>query len=102
MSQSVWIAKAPSMRCSCRAVHQPDSDQRPVERVSWHDAIEFCRRLSERSGRHYSLPSEAQWEYACRAGTTTPFHFGAKPTMNLANYYVSYAYRGNPMEEGRL
>ncbi|WP_324628738.1 formylglycine-generating enzyme family protein, partial [Phormidium sp. CCY1219] len=44
----------------------------PVERVSWYDAVEFCRRLSEKTGRVYRLPSEAEWEYACRAGTTTP------------------------------
>ena len=65
---------------------QPDSDQRPVENVSWHDAMEFCRRLSQRTGRHYTLPSEAQWEYACRAGSGTPFHFGPTITPELANY----------------
>ena len=48
---------------------------RPVERVSWKQAIEFCRRLSQRTGSAFTLPSEAQWEYACRAGTTTPFAF---------------------------
>ena len=61
-------------------------DDRPVERVSWYDAMEFCRRLSQRTGRIYTLPSEAQWEYACRAGTTTPFHFGATISTELANY----------------
>jgi formylglycine-generating enzyme required for sulfatase activity len=59
---------------------------RPVERVSWFDAIEFCRRLSQRTGKRYGLPSEAQWEYACRAGSTTPFHFGDTITPELANY----------------
>ncbi|MFM6907995.1 MAG: formylglycine-generating enzyme family protein, partial [Dolichospermum sp.] len=49
---------------------------RPVEKVSWHDAVEFCARLSNYTKRPYRLPSEAEWEYACRAGTTTPFHFG--------------------------
>jgi formylglycine-generating enzyme required for sulfatase activity len=58
---------------------------RPVEMVSWFDALEFCRRLSQRTGQRYSLPSEAQWEYACRAGGTTPFHFGATLTPELAN-----------------
>ena len=60
-------------------------DNRPVERVSWHDAQEFCRRLSQRTGQCYGLPSEAQWEYACRAGSTTPFHFGATLTPERAN-----------------
>jgi formylglycine-generating enzyme required for sulfatase activity len=59
---------------------------RPVESVSWHDAVEFCARLSNHSQRPYRLPSEAEWEYACRAGTTTPFHFGKTITTDLANY----------------
>jgi formylglycine-generating enzyme required for sulfatase activity len=54
--------------------------------VSWHDAQEFCRRLSQRTGRTYRLPSEAEWEYACRAGTETPFHFGETLSDELANY----------------
>ena len=61
-------------------------DNRPVERVSWYDAVEFCDRLSRHTKRQYRLPSEAEWEYACRAGTTTPFHFGETITTNLANY----------------
>ncbi|MGB3516027.1 MAG: formylglycine-generating enzyme family protein [Elainellaceae cyanobacterium] len=61
-------------------------DQRPVEQVSWVDAMEFCARLSVRTDRFYSLPSEAEWEYACRAGTTTPFHFGETITTDVANY----------------
>ncbi|NER51699.1 MAG: formylglycine-generating enzyme family protein [Symploca sp. SIO1A3] len=59
---------------------------RPVEKVSWYDAVEFCARLSQKTGRQYRLPSEAEWEYACRAGTTTPFHFGETITVELANY----------------
>jgi formylglycine-generating enzyme required for sulfatase activity len=59
---------------------------RPVENVSWYDAVEFCDRLSQLTGRPYRLPSEAEWEYACRAGTTTPFHFGETITTDLANY----------------
>jgi formylglycine-generating enzyme required for sulfatase activity len=58
----------------------------PVERVSWHDAIEFCQRLTQYTGRPYRLPTEAEWEYACRAGTTTPFHFGSTITPEVANY----------------
>ena len=59
---------------------------RPVENVSWHEAIEFCARLSQKTGREYRLPSEAEWEYACRAGTTTSFHFGEALTSDLANF----------------
>ncbi len=58
----------------------------PVERVSWHDAQEFCQRLSQKTGRNYRLPSEAEWEYACRAQTSTPFHFGKTITTHLASY----------------
>jgi formylglycine-generating enzyme required for sulfatase activity len=69
-----------------------EGDQRPVEQVSWEDAMVFCRRLSQRSGRRYTLPSEAQWEYACRAGTTTPFHFGSTISTKLANYNGNSVY----------
>ncbi|WP_083890010.1 bifunctional serine/threonine-protein kinase/formylglycine-generating enzyme family protein [Crinalium epipsammum] len=65
---------------------------RPVENVSWNDAIEFCARLTKKTGRKYRLPSEAEWEYACRAGTTTPFHFGETISPEIANYEGNYAY----------
>jgi len=51
-------------------------DNHPVERVTWYDAVEFCQRLSEKTGRHIMLPSEAQWEYAAGAGTSQPVFFG--------------------------
>ncbi|MFM6104755.1 MAG: formylglycine-generating enzyme family protein [Sphaerospermopsis kisseleviana] len=63
------------------------TSQRPVERISWYDAVKFCELLSQRTGKKYTLPSEAQWEYACRAGTTTPFYFGESITPDLVNYH---------------
>ncbi|MBD2303023.1 formylglycine-generating enzyme family protein [Nostoc sp. FACHB-190] len=59
---------------------------RPVESVKWEEAKEFCKRLSRKTGREYRLPTEAEWEYGCRAGTTTPFHFGETITAEIANY----------------
>ena len=78
-----------------------EGDQRPVEQVSWDAAVEFCQRLSRHSGREYRLPSEAEWEYACRAGTSTPFHFGATLTADLANYSANYTYGDGPKGEYR-
>jgi formylglycine-generating enzyme required for sulfatase activity len=72
---------------------------RPVERVSWYDAVEFCARLSDFTGHQYRLPSEAEWEYACRGGTTTPFHFGETISSELANYNANSAYNGGPIGE---
>jgi formylglycine-generating enzyme required for sulfatase activity len=80
---------------------ESNSDQRPVDNVSWLDAIEFCNRLSQRTGRQYTLPSEGQWEYACRAGTIEPFHFGPTITLALANYDGSYTYASGPEGEYR-
>jgi formylglycine-generating enzyme required for sulfatase activity len=61
-------------------------EHHPVEQVSWYDAVEFCARLTYYTGREYRLPSEAEWECACRAGTVTPFHFGETITTEIANY----------------
>ena len=74
-------------------------DDLPVERVSWEDAVEFCQRLSKHRGKEYRLPSESEWEYACRAGTTTPFHFGETITGELANYRASITYANEPKGE---
>jgi formylglycine-generating enzyme required for sulfatase activity len=68
----------------------------PVEQVSWNNAVDFCLKLSQQTGREYRLPSEAEWEYACRAGTTTPFHFGETITTELANYDGTYTYASEP------
>jgi formylglycine-generating enzyme required for sulfatase activity len=76
---------------------EPDPAQfkggnRPVEQVSWYDAVEFCNRLARHTSRPYRLPSEAEWEYACRAGTTTPFYFGDTLTTEVTNYDGNYTY----------
>ncbi|QLE58405.1 SUMF1/EgtB/PvdO family nonheme iron enzyme [Nostoc sp. TCL26-01] len=71
-------------------------EKRPVEQVSWNDAVEFCNKLSQKTGRKYRLPSEAEWEYACRAGTTTPFYFGETITTDLVNYDGNYTYSSAP------
>jgi formylglycine-generating enzyme required for sulfatase activity len=65
-------------------------DRLPVEQVSWEDADAYCKALSKKLGRKVVLPSEAQWEYACRAGTRTPFYFGSKLNGDLANCNGNY------------
>ena len=93
----------------------PTRWDRPVEEVSWYDAVEFCARLSQLTGREYRLPSEAEWEYACRAVTpdssstsessqnpTYPlFHFGETLTDQLANYDASNTYADEPKGQYR-
>jgi formylglycine-generating enzyme required for sulfatase activity len=77
-------------------------DRLPVERVSWNDCQKFITRLNARQdGYVYRLPSEAEWEYACRAGTTTPFSFGETLTAAQANYNGEYPYGDGPKGEYR-
>ena len=74
---------------------------RPVEQVSWYEAQEFCDRLAQKTKRPYCLPTEAKWEYACRAGTTTPFYFGNAISTELANYDGNYIYANGVKGEHR-
>ncbi|WP_082127268.1 SUMF1/EgtB/PvdO family nonheme iron enzyme [Calothrix sp. 336/3] len=94
VTQAQWqaVAKLPKIERDLNP--EPSSfkgENRPVEFVSWYDAVEFCARLSKATGKEYRLPSEGEWEYACRGGTTTPFHFGETITSQLANYNASDA-----------
>ena len=72
------------------------SNNRPVERVIWDDAVTFCQKLNQKTGKNYRLPSEAEWEYACRAGTKTPFSFGENINPDLVNYDGNYPYKSAP------
>ncbi|WP_375467701.1 SUMF1/EgtB/PvdO family nonheme iron enzyme [uncultured Nostoc sp.] len=104
VTQSQWAAVATLPKVNIGLNPDPSyfkGVNRPVEQVSWDDAIEFCARLSKKTEKTYRLPSEAEWEYACRAGTTTPFYFGETITTDLANYrgtdwdYQGTVYPGN-------
>ena len=99
ITQAQWraVAALPQVERSL----EPDpanfkGDKRPVEQVSWEDAVEFCARLSAKTERTYRLPTEAEWEYACRAGTKGPFHFGETITTDLANYRGIATYKNGP------
>ena len=104
VTQAQWRAVAAMDQVERKLDAEPSRfkrDDRPVEQVSWEEAVEFCQRLSKYTGREYRLPSEAEWEYACRAGTTTPFHFGETLTTEVANYDGSYVYGDGPKGQYR-
>jgi formylglycine-generating enzyme required for sulfatase activity len=99
VTQAQWgvVARWPKLKLDLK----PDPSRfkgarRPVDQVRWEQALEFCSRLSQRTGLPFTLPSEAQWEYACRAGTTTPFAFGDTITPELANYDGDFPYANGP------
>ena len=104
VTQAQWRQVAALPRVNRRLNSNPSTfkghDYNPVESVSWEDAVEFCERLSIYTGRTYRLPTEAEWEYVCRAGTTTPFYFGETITTDLVNYGGSKYGRG-PEGESR-
>ena len=105
VTQSQWRAVATGLP---KIEHDLDpdpsrfkGDTHPVERVNWYEAAEFCQRLSQATGRDYRLPSEAEWEYACRVGTTTPFSFGELITTDVANYDGNSTYGQSPKGDYR-
>lgn len=94
ITQLQWLAVANLPPVTRKTINPDPSHFKggclPVENVSWCDAIEFCARLSQYTGHPYRLPSEAEWEYACRAGSTTSFYFGETITSDLVNYNAGY------------
>lgn len=95
ITQAQWlvVAKLPQVKHSLNP--EPSyfkADLHPVEQISWHEAVEFCVRLSKYTGKEYRLPSEAEWEYACRANTITPFYFGDTISSDLVNHDGNYTY----------
>ncbi|BAY13253.1 bifunctional serine/threonine-protein kinase/formylglycine-generating enzyme family protein [Calothrix sp. NIES-2098] len=99
VTQSQWKAVAALEKVNIQLnpeVSHFKGTNRPVEQVSWDEAVEFCARLAQATGKPYRLPTEAEWEYACRAGTTTPFCVGETITTDLANYNGNYTYASGP------
>ncbi len=110
VTQSQWRAIATDNPVEIGLNPEPSyfkGDSRPVESISWYEAVEFCQRLSRKSGKEYRLPSEAEWEYACRAienpksqlqnVSYAPYHFGEKIDPALANYIETSRGKTNPV-----
>jgi formylglycine-generating enzyme len=100
LSQGYWLGETAVPQALWQAVMGENPSrfkgaERPVERVSWDDCQSFIARLNElKPGLALRLPTEAEWEYACRAGTTTAFHFGNQITPEMVNYHGNYPYAG--------
>lgn len=99
ITQAQWQAVASLPKIKLDLNPSPSNFEgvdRPIQNVTWDEAQEFCARLSKKTGRKWRLPSEAEWEYACRAGTTTPFYYGENITSDLANYNGQEPYGNGP------
>jgi formylglycine-generating enzyme required for sulfatase activity len=97
LTQGFWLGISPVTQAQWTAVMLDNpshfkGDDLPVEQVLWDDCRGFCGRLGEKTGSHFRLPTEAQWEWACRAGTTTPFSFGDRISTDRANYDGNFTY----------
>lgn len=104
ITKSQWKAVAKLEQVKIPLKLQPSRSggaKHPIVEISWDEAVEFCDRLSRKTSHVYRLPSEAEWEFACRAGTTTPFHFGETITPDLANYDGTFTYQLEPKGENR-
>ena len=88
VTQAQWRAVTALPKVKDDLVPEPShfkGENLPVEKVNWYDAVEFCKRISKHVGQEFRLPSKAEWEYACRAGTNTPYYFGDKITREQVN-----------------
>ncbi len=97
ITKSFYMASTEVTQKQYRAIMGKHSSKfkgknKPVEQESWNEAVEFCKKLSQRDGVTYRLPTEAEWEYSCRAGTTTPFYTGNTISTEQANYNGNYTY----------
>jgi len=99
VTQAQWraVAKLPKVKIDLNPdPSQFKGDDLPVEQVSWEEAVEFCERLSRKTGGNYRLPTEAEWEYAARAGTRTAYAFGATISPEVVNYNGNYPHGRAP------
>lgn len=107
LSEGFWLADTTVTQAQWQAVtgKNPSNftgdENRPVERVSWNNSQNFISQLMQHHSLAFQLPSEAQWEYACRAGTTTPFSFGKNITPEQVNYNGNYPYDDAEKGENR-
>ncbi|HEY6334112.1 MAG TPA: SUMF1/EgtB/PvdO family nonheme iron enzyme [Blastocatellia bacterium] len=105
VTQALWRAVAKLPKVNIDLVPEPSyykGDDLPVTNVSWDEAVEFCARLSKSTGRQYRLPTEAEWEYACRAGSDTVFAFGDDVSADFANFDGEHPYDGGAKGPRRL
>lgn len=104
ITQAQWRAVASLPRVNTDLLSDPSSfkgSNLPVETITWEEANEFCERLTRATGRRFRLPTEAEWEYAARAGTNTPFNFGDSIKTEWANYQGKFPYNNSPKGEFR-
>jgi formylglycine-generating enzyme required for sulfatase activity len=104
ITQAQWRAVASLPKVKIDLLSDPSSfkgSNLPVETITWEEAIEFCERLSLATGRRFRLPTEAEWEYAARAGTNTPFNFGDSIRSEWANFQGKFPYSNSPKGEFR-
>jgi formylglycine-generating enzyme required for sulfatase activity len=102
LTRGAWLGTCPVTQAQWQAVMGDNpahfhGAHRPVEQVSLADCWAFCAELGRRTGRAFRLPAEAEWEYACRAGTTTPYHFGSAISGDLASFEGQWGEQTTPV-----